>query len=246
MRTMSQGPTLALNNPGLVEMSVGRVVFLDTSPRWLQGREENSSTAMAGLFQLAQDMLSAGAVAIVLAQHSIKGTKKSPWVMHPDCVFRGSGDIIANMAAGHGVYQLDNQARDRTLIHIECVKPRDFEPLRPFQLEGKPWIREDLEGDFRCVKLPGECGYFETERREYNAAVKGVEPTDARLAQIQALITAGKTHQQIADELDISKRTVANILGREKTRLDKLKEDDEGEDEPEGMAPLPLGEVTND
>ena len=52
MRTMSQGPTLALNNPGLVELSKGRVVFLDTFPRWLQGREENSSTAMAELFQL--------------------------------------------------------------------------------------------------------------------------------------------------------------------------------------------------
>jgi hypothetical protein len=235
VRTMSQGPTLKLNNSGLIELAKGRVVFLDTFPRWLQGREENSSTQMAELFQLGMEMLTSGAVAIVLAQHSIKGTQKNPWMMTPECVFRGSGDILANMAAAHGIYQLDNQARDRTLIHVECVKPRDFEPWQPFQLEGKPWINE--EGEFHCVKKPGECKWFQTEKKAFNDGLKGRdESEDSRLAAILEKQAAKKTLDEIADEIGVSRRTICNILKKKRqaeeeqsieTELPELGGDDE-------------------
>lgn len=211
-RTISQGPILSLNNPGLVELAKGRVVFLDTFPRWLQGREENSSTQMAALFQLAMEMLTSGAIAVVLAQHATKGSKKAPFRMTADCVFRGSGDIVANLAAGHGIYQLDNQRRDRTLIHVECVKPRDFEPLRPFQLEGKPHINNT--GDFECHKTPGACGWFDDEIKAYNAALKGTQPQlfDDRYASVLTKQTEGKSVKQIAAEMGVSERTIYNIL----------------------------------
>jgi hypothetical protein len=225
-RTMSQGSTLALDHPGLVELATGRVIFLDTLPRWLQGREENSSTQMAALFQLGTDMLTAGAIAIVMAQHSLKPGPKTPFTMTPECVFRGSGDIVANLSCGHGLYQLDNQRRDKTLIHIECVKPRDFEPVMPFQLIGKPWI--NTEGDFRVHKEPGKCLWFKAEQKAFNASIKEDDPSvDPRLAAIQAKIKDGKTHQQTANELGISKRTVENILAKAK---DSEPEGDEVED----------------
>ncbi len=226
MRTMSQGPTLALDNPDLIELSIGRVVFLDTFPRWLQGREENSSTAMAELFQLGLEMLTAGAVAIVLAQHSVKGTQKKPFTMTADCVFRGSGDIVANMAAAHGIYQLDNRDKDRTLIHVECVKPRDFEPWGPFQLEGKPWI--NTEGDFRCVanrSAPvgsgfADCNWFDAAKKAFNADLKGSEPEpkeDSRLAIIlEKQKDAATTLKEIATDMGISLRTVKYILAKKK------------------------------
>ena len=227
MRTMSHGPTLPLDNPGLIELSKGRVVFLDTFPRWLQGREENSSTAMAELFQLGLEMLTAGAVAIVLAQHSVKGTQKNPWTMTPECVFRGSGDILANLAAAHGIYQLDNRDKDRTLIHVECVKPRDFEPWGPFQLEGKPWINK--EGDFRCVanrSAPvgsgfADCNWFYVEKREFNNGLKESdqpEPKeDPRLAIIlEKQQDAALTLKDIAADMGISLRTVKYILAKKK------------------------------
>ena len=223
VRTMSQGPTLALNNPGLVELAKGRVVFLDTFPRWLQGREENSSTQMAELFQLAMEMLVAGAVAVVLAQHSVKGNSKNPFMMTADCVFRGSGDIVANMACGHGIYQLDTERRDRTLIHVECVKPRDFEPWRPFQLEGKPWI--DREGDFKCFKAPSECGYFNSERKSYVASLSGNEHTN-QIATIKAKQRAGMTIDQIAEDMGLSPRTVKNRLKEAKESSQQAQDED--------------------
>ncbi len=221
VRTMSMGPTLALDDPDLMEAVFGRVVFLDTLPRWLAGRDENKSTEMAELFQLGLDMISKGkAVAVVMAQHSIKPGAKTPFSMTQESVFRGSGDIVANLAAAHGVFQLDNQARDQTLIHLECVKPRDFEPLLPFQLEGKPWI--DATGDFRCVKEPGSCGWFKAERKEFVDGTKDQSPDDKKFYQALRLEKEGKTHLQIADILNYKHReSVSRLLKRGKRKLAK-------------------------
>ena len=142
--------------------------------------------------------------------------------MTADCVFRGSGDILANMSAAHGIYQLDNQAKDKTLIHIECVKARDFEPLQPFQLQGKPYIGS--EGGFRCVKEPGQCGWFQQEKKNFLTADNDSDP---RLAQVQALTEAGKTQKEIGDELGCTVRTVQRI--KKSSEPDVEEESDEQE-----------------
>ena len=214
VRTMSQGMTLALNDPDLVEIAKGRVVFLDTLVRWLKGRNENDAAAMAELLQLALDLLTAGAVAVVIAQHARKETKKAPFEMTPDCVIRGSGDILAIAAAAHGIYQLDHRARDQTLAHIECVKARDFEPLRPFQLQGKPYINRD--GDFVCVKKPAQCGWFDQEKKEFDATDKDADkrPNVSRIKALQQISSDGKkrTQKEIAEQLGVCVRTLQRTL----------------------------------
>jgi hypothetical protein len=201
---------------------------------------------MAELFQLGLAMLTAGAVAIVLAQHSVKGTQKNPWTMTPECVFRGSGDILANLAAAHGIYQLDSRDKDRTLIHVECVKPRDFEPWGPFQLEGKPWINK--EGDFRCVanrSAPvgsgfADCEWFYIEKKAFNDGLKANEPEpkeDTRLAIIlEKQKDAAITLKDIAKDMGISVRTVKYILAKKK------KADEEAQNEAEPLLELGGGD----
>jgi DNA-binding NarL/FixJ family response regulator len=203
LRTQSMGSRLELDRPELIAAAKGKVVFLDTMVRWLAGREENSSKDMAQLFELMMDMLSAGAVSIIFAHHSVKGSKTNPWTMTAECVFRGSGDIIANLSAGHGVYQLSYQEPDKTLLHVECVKPRDFEPAGPFQLQALIGQRQDLV----MTKEPGVCGHFHEEKKAYSA-----EPADERLTAIQTALAAGRTKPEIAAEMGIDVRTINRIL----------------------------------
>jgi len=92
--------------------------------------------------ELLFGLLKAGAVAVNFAHHSTKNSRNE-LTMDLENVFRGSGDIGAILSAGHGIRMLD---ASKTLIQVECVKARDFEPSKPFQLEGRPWI--DREGDF--------------------------------------------------------------------------------------------------
>jgi hypothetical protein len=237
--------TLALDNPDLMAAARGRVIFLDTLVRWLGGRNENASQEMATLFELASRLLRAGAIAIVLAHHSIKPGPKTPWVMSQECAFRGSGDIVANLSVAHGLYQLDNQSRNKTLIHIECVKPRDIEPLQPFQLEGKPWI--DKEGDFRCYKLPGSCGWFKEERKAY-ADTDSAPPEDQRVAKIKELMGKGLTQDQIAKELNYKDRTaVWRILKKaEKAAAAKAAAEVEDYDGDEDQRSLGQHELSDD
>jgi hypothetical protein len=53
---------------------------------------------------------------------------------------------------------------NKTLIQVENVKARDFEPFQPFQLEGRPWI--DREGNFHMVKAPGTCSTLAVAKEE--------------------------------------------------------------------------------
>ncbi len=52
-------------------------------------------------------------------------------------VLRGTADIGAMVATAWGVRQTDST---RNIIHIENIKPRDFEPCGPFEIIGRPYI----------------------------------------------------------------------------------------------------------
>ncbi len=80
-RTMSMGRKLGLDDRDMIEAAKDRVVFLDTLVRFLDGRNENNATEVADLFQLINDLLSAGAVAVVVAHHSRKPGEVFPFVM---------------------------------------------------------------------------------------------------------------------------------------------------------------------
>jgi hypothetical protein len=166
LRTRSKGQTLALTNKAILAGAKGRVVFMDTFVRWLDGRDEKDATQIAQLNDDIMDLLRAGAVAVVVAYHSPKSDKdksgdRMKRVMTPDNMFRGSGDVYALLDSALGIMQLDWKTKEKTLLQIEQLKPRDFEPWPPFQIQGKPYI--DQQGDFVLVKEPGKCGYLAEE-----------------------------------------------------------------------------------
>ena len=73
--------------------------------------------------------------------------------MSLEACLRGSGDVGAMVGSAFGVRQIDAA---QNIVHIECIKGRDFEPPAPFQLIGRPFIND--EADFRMHRKPGDCG----------------------------------------------------------------------------------------
>jgi hypothetical protein len=159
VRTLTMGPTPYLSDPRILAAAKDAHVFLDTAIRFsLEGSENDASDNMRGLAADIFSLLGAGARTVIGAQHSPKLFQKEN-VMRLENVLRGSGDIGAMACTAWGVKQLDPVAN---IIHVENIKPRDFEPPGPFQLIGRPFI--DDEGDFRIHKSPGTCGPLMNEQ----------------------------------------------------------------------------------
>ncbi len=83
------------------------------------------------------ELLGAGAKAVVGVHHSPKGAAKQ----EPDLenTLRGSGDLGAMADA---VYNLKSEDHQRALVRVKNVKARDFEPVPPFEIQGRPFINE--------------------------------------------------------------------------------------------------------
>ncbi len=212
VRTMSQGKTLPLASAVMQAAVKGRMVFLDTLPRFTEGKDEQQARDMAALSENLLGLLQAGAVSVVFAHHSPKNSKGEN-LMNLENVFRGSGDIGAILSAGHGVRILDES---KLLIQVECVKPRDFEALKPFQLEGRPWINR--EGDFHMVKKPGECDSLAGEKKK--------QASGDLCARLLKVIRAnpGLSGNKIAEEVSGNRNQIYSILESEIGRLWKVEE----------------------
>jgi hypothetical protein len=180
VRTLSKGPTPCLSDPRILFAVRGAHVFLDTASRFGEGDENSAGDNMRGLASDIFALLGSGARSVIAAHHSPKPFAREN-VMRLENVLRGSGDIGAMLTTAWGVKQLDATAN---VIHIENVKPRDFQPCGPFQIIGRPHI--DESGDFRIFKLPGECGPLmdehEPERNHGGGAPQATR--DARAANL--------------------------------------------------------------
>ena len=154
-RTLSKGPRIDLDDPQILAAAKGAHVFLDTIGRWSEGDENSASDNQRGLASDIFGLLGAGARSVIAAHHAPKGFSKETVMSLENCL-RGSGDVGAMVGTAFGVRQID---AFQNVVHIECVKPRDFEPPGPFQLIGRPHI--DDESDFRMYRKPGECGSLE-------------------------------------------------------------------------------------
>jgi hypothetical protein len=162
IRTLSKGPTPRLDDPRILAAAKGSHVFLDTAVRFAESRDENGAMDNQPFAEDLFALLAAGAHALVGLHHSPKTFVKET-TMTLENVLRGSGDIGAMVATCFGVKQID---RDRNIVHVENVKPRDFTPPLPFQLIGRPYI--DETGDFQMHKRPGECGSLADEQPDLN------------------------------------------------------------------------------
>jgi len=151
IRTLSSPEDVPLSDPRIRRAAAGADVFLDTAVRFFEGDEQSAKDAKvfaATLFGLQK----AGARTITGAHHSPKALTSAAELTLEN-VLRGSGDIGAMLATCWGVWQKE-EATNR--IYVKNVKPRDFDPVRPFEIQGRPSI--DNTGKFEMVCLPGDSG----------------------------------------------------------------------------------------
>lgn len=174
VHTLSKGPTPDISDPRILAAAKDAYVFLDPTIRFEKGSENEAADNQRGLAHDIFALLHAGATAVIAAHHAPKNFAKET-VMTLENMLRGTGDIGAMVATAWGIKQL---AAEKNVIHIECLKARDFEPCGPFQVVGRPYINE--EGDFRMHKRPGECGSLGEEQKHYN---KGGAPPKVRKAK---------------------------------------------------------------
>ncbi len=189
VRTLSKGPTPCLSDPRILFAVKGAHVILDTAARFGEGDENSAGDNMRGLATDIFALLGSGAKSVIAAHHSPKPFAREN-TMRLETVLRGSSDIGAMLTTAWGVKQLDAAAN---IIHIENIKPRDFQPCGPFQIIGRPFI--DETGDFRILKRPGECGSLmdeqAQERDKGGGAPEAVrEAKAANLALMRGWLTA--------------------------------------------------------
>jgi hypothetical protein len=138
------------------------IVFLDTAIRFNPAADENSSSQNAKL--LARDILKLiqfGAKSVVCLHHSPKYKKKDNH-MTLENVLRGTGDIGAMCDAVWGIEhdrqksnkkdwdeEYEKESARLTRLYVECVKPRDFDPVEPFRIQGRPFV--DRDGSFKVL-----------------------------------------------------------------------------------------------
>ena len=131
---------------------------------------------------------------------------RSEWVEN---VLRATGDIGAMLCSCWGVRQVDAESNR---IFVQNVKPRDFKPCKPFTIQGRHSI--DASGYFELTEPPG----FAKELADHSG--KGGRPAigEDKKADAQRLRAEGKTYDEIADTLDVSKGTLSSWFSPKKPK----------------------------
>jgi hypothetical protein len=207
-RTLSAKEDVTLSDPRILRAVEGADVFLDTAVRFLPG-DENSATDQKEFAKTLFRLQAAGARTITGAHHAPKNFESKD-TMTLENALRGSGDIGAMLATCWVVRQTDKATNT---VHVRNVKPRDFEPCEPFEIEGRPHI--DQSGQFRMSKLPGMAGKLMIK----------LSHKENQQAEAKVMRQAGSTHKEIAEWLNISVPTVerwqrAGVLGPDPSKSD--------------------------
>lgn len=150
-RTMGNGPTLALDSLEVVSAvrALQPVVILDTAIRFSRADDENSAAQNRELATGMFDLLSGGAQGIIALHHSPKNARSGEVTL--ENTLRGTGDLGALADA---VYNLRREDQQTLTVAVQCVKARDFEPLPPFHIQGRPYINQI--GDFAMIEEPSD------------------------------------------------------------------------------------------
>lgn len=192
VRTLSKGPTPCLSDRKILFAVKGAHVILDTAVRFSLEDENSATDNQRGLASDIFALLESGARSILAAHHSPKPFAREN-VMRLENVLRGSGDIGAMLTTAWGIKQLD---ATQNIIHVENIKPRDFQPCGPFQIIGRPHI--DESGDFALLKKPGECGSLQDEQdperdKGGGAPIAVREAKSANLQLLREWLTTDRT-----------------------------------------------------
>lgn len=178
IRTLNMGKTPSLADPQLLRAVKNATVILDTGIRFMKVRDEANATEIAeGLSNDMLGLLRAEAKSVIPLFHSPKSFLREA-TMTLEGMIRGSSELGAVLATAWGIKQLD---RMLNVIHVQNLKPRDFEPCGPFQLAGRPYI--DKDGDLVMLKTPDKCGFLADEQPELNRT--NADAHQARAANIE-------------------------------------------------------------
>lgn len=186
VRTLSHGPVISLTDPRILAAAEGADVVLDTAVRFSEGDESSASDNRDGLAATLFGLSRAGARSVICAHHSPKDFATKLELTLENCL-RGSGDIGAMLSTAYGIRQVD---RVTNRILIANIKPRDIDPLPPFEVQGRPFISEC--GDFRMIAEPSEKSLVERI---------GETKSEKAFALATELFAAGKSANFVAEEL---------------------------------------------
>jgi hypothetical protein len=145
--------------------------------------------------------------------HAAKGFEKALYMCLENAM-RGSGDFGAMLGIAYGVKMLDKKT---VTLLIENIKPRDFEPCEPFQIQGRPYI--DNTGNFMMTQEPGQSPSLEDiSIAKFNAKKMG------KYAAAAALFAVDVSQNDVMKALKLGKLTVADM----KLKFDNEHKNDKG------------------
>jgi hypothetical protein len=200
-QTLSIKESATLTDPRMLKAIQAADVFLDTAVRFMEG-EENSASEQKVFAKTLFSLLNAGARTVTGAHHAPKHFADASY-MTLENALRGTSELGAMLSTAWGVKKVDEKTNR---VFVENIKPRDFEPCKPFMLEGRPHINDT--GDFLMVAKPGEAGKLADHQRK-----KG-RPAAVRYEDVAALKADKLSNQKIADQLGVSKDAVRRALER--------------------------------
>jgi|HubBroStandDraft_6_1064221.scaffolds.fasta_scaffold01232_2 hypothetical protein len=146
-RTVSEGATLPLDDVSLFAAvrELKPVVILDTFIRFSEADDENDAAQNKKIVNDIVRLRQAGAVAVIGLHHAKKTLRDKG--MSLESVLRGTGDIAASADAVYGLLRdhlLYNNGAGPDEIEVSCVKPRDFQPPKPFRIAASRKPKDGL------------------------------------------------------------------------------------------------------
>ncbi len=170
------------------------VVMLDTAIRFNSAKDENASTENShGLANAIFNLVHLGAIAIILLHHAPKASAEKKMTL--ENVLRGTSDIGAIADAVWGLqHDTDDDEEDAKRLgrcRVECVKPRDFEPLLwNFKIQLRPYI--DQSGKVAML----EREVIKSLKERFEEAIW----KNPRVSQSQLAKLVGVTRQKVVEK----------------------------------------------
>jgi hypothetical protein len=194
-RTMKDG-ILRLDDPMLIAAMKDwhPIVFLDTAIRFANFKDENSSAENAGgLASNIFELLNHGAITVQSAHHAPKSSsepdkKNKLKEMSLENMLAGTRDIGAMVDTAWGIQPDDggkfsareylDESRELTRLFVKNLKPREFDPVDPFRIQGRPYI--DEKGDFVILTHDDDAPNASAYQRAAKLIEKDPEHTSVR------------------------------------------------------------------
>lgn len=212
VRTLDKGP-IALNDPLLMQHVKQANLFLDTAIRFKKpGTSELDAQENAEFAESLFNLQRAGARTITGLHHAPKGFEQATYITLEN-VLRGTGDIGAMISTCWAIRQIDFK---QNRIWMQNVKARDFEPLDPFIIQGRPSI--DETGYFELTEPPGYAGQLADHLPDRQKPGRRAAPDkDQKMLQAKQLNAGGMSVRDIAERLGVSKTAVSRWLSQQGT-----------------------------